>query len=197
MEFIQIFNSGNLCYWDTAFNFIMAFSIVFGIRTFRLTSRQNNFNSVKACNDMFRAIVRKQQKLKQSKGNSQIDKHQILFRDHMGLVNEELFYIRQGILPKSIALEWLAEMPKRVPVYDKDGNMLNLELLREGENSYLVINHFSMVEDRMNYFGGVKRAFTINKQFSFFSSNWDVQKMKFSRYLYRKIRKPWFLRFSL
>lgn len=191
MEFSQIIDSKNLCYLDTLFNAIMALSIVFGIVTLLQTRKQNNFNSVKACNDMFRDIVRKQQVFKQE----DIDQHQMYFRDHMGLVYEELFYMRQGILPKRIALEWLAEMPKRVPVYTADGKMLNLDLLYKGENSYLFKNHFNIVEDRMKYFEGVMRSFTIDAEFDFTPDNWNDNKTKFSHYIYIRIRRPWYFRF--
>ena len=174
------------------FNGITAISILVGILTIKWNRNQSYFSSVQACNEMFRRIVRKQQKLK----NNNLAKHEILLKDHLGLISEEIFYIRQGILPPSVAYAWLADMPRRVPVYDTSGKFLNLKLLVDGENRFLVIKNQANFEKIVERFGRIKERFTMKTDIQFCPTNWETERIKFAHQMYIAIRGTKFERFK-
>ena len=170
---------------DTLFTGITALSILIGLITIRWSRKQSHFNAVLACNDMFRRIVRKQQNLR----GRRLAKREILFRDHLGLVSEEIFYMKQGVLPSSVAYSWLADMPRRIPVYDAPGKtLLNADLLKEGENSILFVEDRKSFERIAADFGHLKRRFCIETDVQFCAACWDEQRFRFAREMYLSIR---------
>ncbi len=201
MLFLQDFCDQNTCDQIIAVaNIVMAVGILIGIISINLTRRQHFYTTVQACQQSYVNIVRKQQLLDLKKATLSskefYDRHLILYRDHLGLINEELFYMRNGNLPKRIACAWLGEMLKRIPVYGNGNILLNEELLIIGENKTLANYNIEMLEKTYRDFHSIANLFNIKsgELFKLPDNNelWRIEKAKFARKIYRKIRREKF-----
>lgn len=86
-----------------------------GLLGISFQKKEIHFYTVQKCIDDHRKILRKQQKSKIK--NKTKDEHLILIRDHLGLITEELFYMRRGYLPKELSKSWIGHMIEFVPIY--------------------------------------------------------------------------------
>ena len=173
-------------------------AILIAFFTYKLSRKRHYFDAVQACWKRYLDIVHKQQELdlKQAKMNKElfIQKHLILFRDHMGLVSEEISYIRRGMLPKDVALSWLYEMAKRVPYWQNSGwaNQSQLEL---GDNKRLANDQPDRMFNTFKGFDGLRTLFSENfgdgERFDFpkDSSEWEDERKRFARVMLQRIRK--------
>ena len=92
-----------------------------GLIALSFQKKQIHFSTVKKCIDDYRNIVRQQQRYCYNTKNQRNTKElEILARDHLGLVSEELFYMEKNYLPKPIAKEWLADMIRYIPIYTRE-----------------------------------------------------------------------------
>jgi hypothetical protein len=189
---------------STIFTGITAISVFIGIITLIWTRKQNHFNAVQICNQMFRDLVRRQQ----NRLSAQTHQLEIDFRDHLGIVGEEIFYIKNRMLPASVAFSWLSEIPRRIPVYDHLGKLINSSLLRQGENRELFVNYQGQFDGVIDNFGHIKHRFKLTLkeekeilkkiegrkltpppgQSLLNSDNWEQIRPYFARLMYRKIR---------
>ncbi|MCG8410297.1 MAG: hypothetical protein MI739_03325 [Bacteroidales bacterium] len=83
-----------------------------------------HFSTVQKCINDHRDILRNQQKAKIAEKDK--SEHLILIRDHLGLITEELFYMKKGYLPKDLAKSWLRHMIEFIPI--KSDNDKDIEL---------------------------------------------------------------------
>ena len=114
------------------------------------------------------------------KNKSKIKRVSILTIDHLGLINEELFYMKKGYLPKKLSKDWLRDMIEFVPIYvkSKEGRILleepiNKEQIKKSKEIKQFIN--SSTSTNNNYekyistaeesFGRINNVFKIDEVF--------------------------------
>ena len=145
-----------------------------GLIALSFQKKQIHFSTVKNCIDDYRCIVRKQQKYDFIRIDDETARElKILIRDHLGLVNEELFYMERKYLPDSIAKDWIWEMLEYIPVYVKDtSEVLNKDNIwnRPEVKQYLRCgfpNQETNYEKYLNMareFGKINKIFCVNKK---------------------------------
>jgi hypothetical protein len=159
--------------WQTIIQGVTLVVLLVGLVTLFFQKKQIHFSTVKKCIDDFRCIVRKQQKYSDHETNpDSIKELEILVRDHLGLVNEELFYMERKYLPDSIAKDWLMEMLEYIPVYVKDSsevinkkNIWNSREVRQIINCN-ISNHETNYEKYIKMakaFGKINKIFTVSE----------------------------------
>lgn len=177
---------------------IALLSIAVAVLTYVFNKKKHFFEVVQFCTKRYRDIVRLQQELEVNKNeyfeakkeNEYYQKHLIYFRDHMGLVAEEITYIRQGMLPKQVAKSWLYQMAKRVPFY-QNGELANLNKLKEGDNKVLASDREKKLEKAFNNFDELRMIFKMpNEEFNFNAENeeWQKERKRFADVMYRRIK---------
>lgn len=93
--------------------------LISGIIGLYLHKKQIYFTTIRKCIEDYRKIVRGQQFCEENHTDEKIDPNYIYILDHLGLVNEELFYMKMGYLPRNISLDWLKNMMMYIPIYRK------------------------------------------------------------------------------
>jgi hypothetical protein len=106
--------------------------VVIGLLSLKYSKKQIQFNTMTKCIDSYRSIVRSQQRLKNIPDVGQNKDHYILALDHLGLVNEELFYMQKNFLPKDIAADWIDNMLEYIPI-KQNGNFINESVVRKSK----------------------------------------------------------------
>lgn len=97
---------------------ITAFAIVFASNQIRLQKKQLNIEVIDRCINEFREKFFG--KLCRFTENTD------LITGYLDLVNEELFYMQRGYLPKDVSIEWLDGIIDYIPIRDsKSGKVLN------------------------------------------------------------------------
>jgi len=92
--------------------------VTVGLLGLKFQRKEIRFYTVQKCIDDHRKILRQQQHLRIKKECS--EDHLISVRDHLGLITEELFYIREGYLPKNLTMSWVRHMIEFIPlIYDQ------------------------------------------------------------------------------
>ncbi len=104
---------------------VIPITIICAIVGLYYNKKQIQFNTMSKCVDAYRKIVRRQQRRKCRKKQSMINA-----LDHLGLVNEELFYIQEKYLPNDAAFRWLKNIIYFVPIYSTYGELANKLLLK-------------------------------------------------------------------
>lgn len=92
--------------------------ILIGLFSLKYQKKEIQFATIQKCIEIHRNILRNQQELEipHLKVKGLYAKRRILIRDHLGLVTEELFYMKKGYLPKQISKNWLKHMIGFVPL---------------------------------------------------------------------------------
>lgn len=142
--------------------------------------KQIHFSTVKKCIDDYRKIVRNQQSFNKSETDKKkIKKLFILVKDHLGLVNEELFYMKKGYLPKNLSMDWLNNMLNFIPIYKTDtkripvGKPINERAVRNSQELIQFCESDNLNEEENNYdaylnsiksFGKINRVFKISEK---------------------------------
>lgn len=172
-------------------------AILIAFFTYKLSRKRHYFDAVQACWKRYLNIVRQQQQLDLERDKMTealfVKKHLILFRDHMGLVCEEISYIRQGMLPRDVAKAWLYEMAKRVP-YWQHQQWANRKQLKAGDNKRLAYEFEKQLFKTYQSFDGLRVLFSDDfgdgKYFDFSKDccDWDEERKRFAEIMYRRVR---------
>lgn len=119
---------------------------------YKRSKSQFQISILQKCIDSYRKIV---------ENKREIDKCNVY--DHLGLINEELFYMQHGYLPKSICREWLNNMLDYMPIILQENKnsskVLNLEKVKY---KYILAN-INLLDD----FPKILKIFTIKKHYDF------------------------------
>jgi hypothetical protein len=149
-------------------------SIIIGLITLKYQKKEIHFLTIQRCIDIHRKILRKQQSYEEKETEkSIIKKLSVLTLDHLGLINEELFYMKKGYLPKKLSKDWLFDMIEFVPIYVVSGKCpINEDRIRKSKEIKQFIN--SSLPKEKNYekylkdiklFGKINYVFKIDKKF--------------------------------
>jgi hypothetical protein len=187
------------------FGILSSIAVIFGIISLYLSKKQLHVTTMRHCIGDYRRIFRDQQKiaLKINVPKSEQPDAQILKMDILGLVNEELFYIQEGYIPKDISLEWISSMLDYLPVLDAKGNVLKVPVLSEGSDALNKKDPFKLIAECSSYnnaaetstaplafyFPKVKRCFTVRSIDAHLSKNEIIIK------IYKNIRPYWIKRY--
>ncbi len=120
--------------FDLIYKIIMIFIFGFGLYSIIFQKKGLQYSTIKDCIDIHRNILRSQQKLK-ANSNTKPEKHLILIRDHLGLVTDELFYMKNGYLPENISKTWIKNMINFIPIQCKGEIINKTEILTSREIS--------------------------------------------------------------
>lgn len=107
--------SGELQVIISALTLLVVFG---GLFSLKYQKKEIQFTTIQKCIEIHRNILRNQQELEipDVKAKGLYAKRRILICDHLGLVTEELFYMKKGYLPKQISKNWLEHMIGFVPL---------------------------------------------------------------------------------
>lgn len=170
---------------------------------YRSNRKKHYYDAIQACQKRYLDIVQRQQELElayfsKPKDQVYIEKHLILFRDHLGLVSEEITYIRAGMLPSYVGKAWLCHMASRVP-YHVGKQWTNKVRMLHAENRELT----SLDEKRMlstfASFDQLKLLFSETegkRGFSFTArpEAWQYERQRFAQVMYHRIHPRFYRR---
>ena len=139
-----------------------------GLFSLRFQKKDIQFTTIQKCIEIHRNILRNQQELEISDLNSKIlyAKRRILIRDHLGLVTEELFYMKKGYLPKQISKNWLRHMIGFVPLTYKGEVVNESKKCITGSKeikSFDYDEYIKLAKDK-KIFSQINKVFEINKK---------------------------------
>jgi hypothetical protein len=139
--------------------------VIIGLLSLRYSKKQIHFNTMTKCIDEYRRIVRDQQRLLYKDDKDSVYEKYILALDHLGLVNEELFYMQKNYLHKDISSEWINNMLDYIPV-KHNGKCINESVIRNSKELHSLSNeqiqkYINVVKD----FNKIDAIFTINKPY--------------------------------
>lgn len=151
---------------------LILIAVYLGLITLKFQKKEVHFSTVQKCIDNHRDILRKQQRCKTN--STEINEQLILVRDHLGLVNEELFYMKSAYLPPKLSQDWLMHMINFIPIYkgDDQKNPLNeISIKRSKELGPFVNSSSSNSNNYDTYllivkesFGRINQVFRINNK---------------------------------
>ncbi|WP_163710862.1 hypothetical protein [Mangrovibacterium lignilyticum] len=181
-----------------AIDLLTPFSILLAFIAYRTNRKRHYFDAIQACQKRYLNIVQQQQQLDLQQGAAPPGPHYhanhlVLFRDHMGLVCEEITYIRQGMLPRFVALSWLSAMASRVPFF-VEGRWVNARLMERGENKVLVEQSSEIMLATFRSFELLSELFSEERyrdDLCFYATDGDqlMLRQRFARMMYRRIRR--------
>jgi len=115
--------------------------VIFAFYSFTIERKHLNLNTITRCIDLFRREY------------LNLDPENIeLVKSYFDFVNEELFYFENNYLPKSIADEWIDGMIDFVPLFNKNGEVIN-----NGHGDYY---HIAIENKLLATYPRIKQAFT-------------------------------------
>jgi hypothetical protein len=157
---------------ELSIQILILIAVYLGLITLKFQKKEVHFSTVQKCIDDHRDILRNQQRCK-TKPNK-INEQLILVRDHLGLVNEELFYMKNGYLPKNLSQDWLMHMINFIPLYKgldekKPINEISIKRSRElgqfiNSTSYNSNNYDTYLLIVKESFGRINQVFRINNE---------------------------------
>lgn len=193
---------------DIIIQLLVLIFIIVGLLTLKFQKKEVHFSTVKKCIDDHRNILRKQQTYIPNE-NETVNENElcILVKDHLGLINEELFYMKNGYLPKELSLDWLKDMILFVPIYieAKKGEPINEEDIKNSKEISQYINcsdlnnsnYDKYIQTASESFGRIKKVFSlddkfykrikgVNKKVDFKD---EKTREKIAKYLWNKLKK--------
>lgn len=114
MTLKEIITSDQAGFYELIVSIITLIIVTLGLLSIRFQKKEIRFLTIQKCVTDHRDILRNQQKY--CIENKEKNEHLILIRDHLGLITEELFYMKEGYLPKDLSLNWLRHMIEFVPI---------------------------------------------------------------------------------
>jgi hypothetical protein len=151
---------------------LILIAVYLGLITLKFQKKEVHFSTVKKCIDNHRDILRNQQRCKTNP--NEVNEQLILVRDHLGLVNEELFYMKSDYLPRKLSKDWLMHMINFIPLYkgDDQKNPLNeISIKRSKELGPFVNSSSSNSNNYETYlltaeesFGRINQVFRISNK---------------------------------
>ncbi len=136
MTLNYIINSDQAGFYDLIVSMLTFLAVTIGLLSIRFQKKEIRFSTIQKCVNDHRNILRNQQKYSiKNKGKNE---HLILLRDHLGLITEELFYMREGYLPKNLSLNWLRHMIEFVPIKQGKRVLNKFQIEESKEISYFL-----------------------------------------------------------
>jgi hypothetical protein len=146
---------------------LVLIAVYLGLITLKFQKKEVHFSTVQKCIDDHRDILRNQQRCKTNP--NEVNEQLILVRDHLGLVNEELFYMKNGYLPRKLSKDWLMHMINFIPLYkglDQKKPINEISIKRSRELGPFTNSSSSNSNNYNTYLLIVKESFgRINKVF--------------------------------
>ena len=187
---------------DLVYKVIMIFIFGFGLYSILFQKKGLQYSTIKDCIDIHRSILRSQQRLKINK-ITKPEKHKILIKDHLGLVTDELFYMKNGYLPENISKDWLRHMVNFVPI-QCNGQIINekeifesreiseyieLDKKNKGKQNIYYADYLSLVQTGGS-FNKIRNTFIIKDTLcdSLTESLKTENKQEFINYIWKKIK---------
>lgn len=134
---------------ELLFNALTAFALVFAVIQIIINRKQLNLSVIQKCNTDFRNI--------KDLDITTYTKNNI--SDYIDLVNEELFYMQRGYLPKDISKEWLDGIIDYIPIVDK-----KTQSILNPNNSFRVLNSDSSF---LIAFPRIRHTFLVSGEYDF------------------------------
>ncbi|NOQ28015.1 MAG: hypothetical protein GQ564_21845 [Bacteroidales bacterium] len=167
-----------------------------GLFSLKYQKKEIQYTTIQKCIEIHRNILRNQQELEIPgvKVKGLYAKRRILIRDHLGLVTEELFYMKKGYLPKQISKNWLEHMIGFVPltyegkvVYESEESIKKSKEIRSFDyNEYI-----NLAKDKKT-FTQIYKVFKINYKLYNLLENYGMDdqfvRNKLVNYLFRKAK---------
>jgi hypothetical protein len=151
---------------------LILIAVYLGLIALKFQKKEVHFSTVKKCIDNHRDILRNQQRCKTNP--NEVNEQLILVRDHLGLVNEELFYMKSDYLPRKLSQDWLMHMINFIPIYkglDQKNPINEMSIKRSKELGPFVNSSSSNSNNYETYlltaeesFGRINQVFRINNE---------------------------------
>ena len=100
---------------------ISSLAIIMSIIAYLLSRKQFQFTVMIKCIDRFQTLLPDLESLDQKEA---LESDRII-RQYIDLCEEELFYFKEGYLPKKIRTDWIEGMLNYLPLYDSKNILLN------------------------------------------------------------------------
>ncbi len=126
---------------------IGSLSIVIGVWTYILSTKQFRFEVMISCIQRFQDIFPNLQSADSEKKNRAL-------QQYIDLCNEELFYFKQKYVPDEVVKEWLDGMISFLPLYNPNGEPVTKGLYPEIEARNL-----------LEHYPRIRKAFQIPKSY--------------------------------
>lgn len=160
---------------DLVYKVIMISIFVFGLYSILFQKKGLQYSTIKDCINIHRDILRNQQKLKIEE-NINAEEHKIFIKDHLGLVTDELFYMKKKYLGRNISKNWLRHMVDFIPIQCNDdiineyeilnskeiSDFINLDKKDKGKDSKYYIYYTSLVKKKES-FKKISKTFVIKE----------------------------------
>jgi len=146
--------------------------VIVGLMGLKFSRNQIYFNTMTKCIEEYRKIVREQQRLPYKHDvNKECEKY-VLVLDHLGLVNEELFYMQKDYLHKDISAEWINNMLDYIPV-THEGKFINESVIRNSKELHSLSNEqFQKYLSAVKTFNKIDGLFTVDQPHSIIENNY-------------------------
>lgn len=160
-------------------------AILVGLRSILFQKKEIHFLTIQKCIDNHREILRKQQKKSGLKGD-----HIIYLRDHLGLITEELFYMRRDYLPKALAKNWIRHMIEFTPIKISGMNSIinETQIMNSKEVSYFLestinanMSNSQKEQERKKNYLEYKRIVSDKKSFSQINIVFQITKEQYKK----------------
>lgn len=133
MPLKELYDCDPAGFCDLIVSIITLIVVTIGLLSIKFQKKEIHFSTVQKCIDDHRNILRNQQRYRiENRGK---DEHLILIRDHLGLITEELFYMREGYLPKDLSMSWIKHMIEFVPIKYEEETLNKLQIRESREIS--------------------------------------------------------------
>lgn len=155
-----------LAIFDTIFSALTLIFVGIGLVSIIFQKKEIQFTTIQKCIEIHRTILRSQQELEISglKGSKLYGKRRILIRDHLGLVTEELFYMKKGYLPKQISKNWLKHMIEFIPLKCKEYVANEKAITNSKEINPFDYNEYKTLANDKKSFTQINEVFQINEK---------------------------------
>lgn len=135
---------------------LTAILLISGLVVIYQNKKQRHFQTIRECIKDYREIIRKEQHL----NPLDLKESRILAMDHLGLINEELFYIKKGYLPSSIARTWIRNMIQYVPVF-YGNKVINCDQIKENSLRILIEENEDDCTQILKGFDNIEQYFRV------------------------------------
>lgn len=137
-------------------------AIVILVYSYLISKKQIHFSTIEKCIRDFRSL-----------DNLNINSSHAEVKSYIELVNEELFYIENGFLPYSVAIEWIDGMIDFLPFVDNKNNIL------EKHNTFKVLNSNQSIDEYLGNYPRILNFIQFNKSINL--ENLESKNLKIKR----------------
>jgi hypothetical protein len=149
-------------YVELIASIVNSIAIVFLVYSYLISKKQIHFSTIEKCIRDFRSLE-----------NLNINSSHSEVKSYIELVNEELFYIENGFLPNSVAIEWIDGMIDFLPFVDSKKNIL------EKHNTFKVLSSNESIDEYLGNYPRILNFIQFNKSINL--ENLESKNLKIKR----------------